>query len=101
MEGVAVFDFEKKSLVADGKDTFSEDSLTNQWPNQIKLVSETKDAWYFVSPVFAQGDEPSIAELPFIDEVQEREHLGYVRVRVSKASLHALEQRIFNINILI
>ena len=101
VEGVAVFDFEKKSLVADGKDTFSEDSLTNQWPNQIKLVSETKDAWYFVSPVFAQGDEPSIAELPFIDEVQEREHLGYVRVRVSKASLHALEQRIFNINILI
>lgn len=101
VEGVAVFDFEKKSLIADGKETFSENSVANQWPSQIKLVSETKDAWYFVSPVFAQGGDPSIADLPFIDEVQEREHLGYVRVRMSKASLHALEKRIFHINIFI
>jgi diguanylate cyclase (GGDEF)-like protein len=101
VEGVAVFDVEKKPLVLDGKDTFSEGSQTNQWPSQIKLVSETDDAWYFVSPVFAQGDDPSIAELPFIDDVQERELLGYVRVHMSKASLHALERRILHINVLI
>ena len=41
VEGVAVFDVEKKPLVLDGKDTFSEGSQTNQWPSQIKLVSES------------------------------------------------------------
>ena len=101
VEGVAVFDVEKKPLVEDGKATFAEGSVTNQWPSQIKLVSETNDAWYFVSPVFAQSGDPSIAELPFIDEVQERELLGYVRVHMSKASLHALEKRILHVNLLI
>ncbi|MGH1538712.1 MAG: sensor histidine kinase, partial [Gammaproteobacteria bacterium] len=99
VEGVAVYDVKKEVLIEDGKSTFSENS--NHWPNEIELVSETHDAWYYVSPVFAQGTDPDIAELPFIDEMQEQELLGYVRVYMSKASLHALERKILNINILI
>ena len=99
VEGVAVFDVQKQPLIEDGKSTFVEDAA--HWPQQIKLVSETNDAWYFVSPVFARGTDPVIAELPFIDEIQEKELLGYVRIHMSKGSLHALERKILNINILI
>ncbi len=99
VQGVAVFDVQKQPLIEDGESTFVEDIA--HWPQQIKLVSETNDAWYFVSPVFARGTDPVIAELPFIDEIQEKELLGYVRIHMSKASLHALERKILNINILI
>ncbi|NNC68727.1 MAG: EAL domain-containing protein [Gammaproteobacteria bacterium] len=99
VQGVAVFDVQKQPLIEDGKSTFVEDIA--HWPQQIKLVSETNDAWYFVSPVFARGTDPVIAELPFIDEIQEKELLGYVRIHMSKASLHALERKILNINVLI
>ncbi len=99
VDGVAVFDVQKQPLIEDGKSTFVDD--TADWPQEIKLVSETNDAWYFVSPVFAHGTDPTIAELPFIDEVQEKELLGYVRIHMSKGSLHALERKILNINILI
>jgi diguanylate cyclase (GGDEF)-like protein len=99
VEGVAVFDVDKKALIEDGKSTLTD--VAESWPNEIKMVHESGDAWYFVSPVFARGSDPSIAELPFIDDVQEKELLGYVRVYVSKASLHALEKRILNITILI
>lgn len=99
VDGVAVFDVQKQPLIEDGESTFVEDAA--HWPQQIKLVSETNDAWYFVSPVFARGTDPVIADLPFIDEIQEKELLGYVRIHMSKGSLHALERKILNINILI
>ncbi|MGI9228189.1 MAG: diguanylate phosphodiesterase, partial [Gammaproteobacteria bacterium] len=99
VDGVAVFDVQKQPLIEDGQSTFVDGS--EQWPQDIALVSETENAWYFVSPVFAQGTDPTIAELPFIDEVQEKELLGYVRIHMSKGSLHALERKILNINILI
>ncbi len=97
--GVAVFDVQKKALIEDGKSTLTES--TESWPDEVKLVKETSNSWYFVSPVFAHGTDPSIAELPFLDEVQEKELLGYVRVHMSKASLLALEKRILNITIII
>ncbi len=99
VEGVAVFDVQKAPLIEYG-DSALADNVAH-WPNEIQLVSETNDAWYFVSPVFARGTDPVIAELPFIEDVQEKELLGYVRVRMGKESLHALERKILNINILI
>ncbi len=99
VEGVAVYDVMKEVLIEDGKSTFSDSPVL--WPREIEMVSETDDAWYYVSPVFARGTDPVIAELPFLDEEQERELLGYVRICMSKASLHALERKILNINIII
>ncbi len=99
VKGVAVYDVKKEVLIEDGESTFSDQSV--HWPNEIELVSETYDAWFFVSPVHTKGTDPDIAGLPFIDELQEKELLGYVRVHVSKDSLHALERDILNINILI
>ncbi|MFK7815403.1 MAG: ATP-binding protein, partial [Gammaproteobacteria bacterium] len=99
VEGVAVFDVQKQALIEDGKSTIIEN--VENWPNEISLVAETNNAWFFVSPVFARGTDPSIAELPFLEEVQENELLGYVRVYMGKGSLHALEKKILNITILI
>ncbi len=100
VKGVAVYDFSKRLLIQDGEDTFAVKNV-EKWPDKIELVSETKDAWFYAAPVFARGDDPVIAELPFIDEVQERELLGYVRVHISKASLRTLKRTIFLITILI
>ena len=99
IEGVAIFDVQKQPLVEYGESTLANNSA--YWPNEIQLVTETNDAWYFVSPVFARGTDPVIGELSFIDEVQEKELLGYVRVHMGKGSLHTLERKILNINILI
>ena len=99
IKGVAVFDAENKPLIEDGVEDFPQD--VDLWPNSIQLVKETKDAWFFVAPVFARGVDPEIAELPFIEEVAERELLGFVRVYISKETLHALERSIFNVNIIV
>jgi len=99
VKGVAVFDVQKVVLYADGISTFVED--TANWPQQIKLVSETSDAWYFVAPVFDRGGDQVVGELPFFEESNEIELLGYVRVYMSKDSLHALETRILQITVLV
>ena len=99
VKGVAVFDIEKKPLIEDGASTFPE--AGDIWPEEMKLVSENNDAWYFASPVYARGNDPVIAESPFIEEVDERELLGYVHVHMSKESLHALESTILKITIMI
>ena len=99
VKGAAVFDFQKKSLIEDGENTFPEEG--ENWPTEIKLISETNDAWYFVSPVYARGTDPIIEDSPFIEEVEERELLGYVRVQMSKDSLHSLEGTILKITIVI
>ena len=73
VKGVAIYDSSKKLLINDGAETFAEgiDEVEN-WPAAIELVAASKDAWYFAAPVFARGDDAVIAELPYIDEVQER-----------------------------
>ncbi len=99
VHGVGVYDLEKKPLVEDGVNTIPDDA--NVWPLEAELIKETDNAWYFVSPVYARGDDPIIAESPFIEEVIDRELLGYVRIHVSKDTLHALEKSIFQVNLFV
>ena len=99
VQGVGIYDVEKKPLIEDGENTFAED--VPLWPEKTELIKETDAAWYFVAPVFARGTDHEIAESPFIEGAAERELLGYVRVYVSKDTLHALEKSIFHINLLV
>ena len=99
VKGVGIYDPEKKPLIEDGENTIPEDA--NVWPNETELIKETDSAWYFVSPVFARGTDPTIAESPFIEESAEKELLGYVRVYVSKNTLHDLEKSIFQVNVFV
>ena len=99
VQGVGIYDLEKKPLVEDGENTIPDDAKV--WPLETKIVKETDSAWYYVSPVFARGTDPVIADSPFIEEESSRELLGYVRVYVSKNTLHALENSIFQVNIFV
>lgn len=99
VQGVGIYDSEKRALVETGEKTFS--GTVQAWPEEAKLVKETNAAWYFVSPVFDRGTDPEIAESPFIGGAAEKELLGYVRVYVSKDTLHALEGSIFKVNLLV
>jgi len=98
VQGVGIYDVEMKPLIEDGENTFP-DEASKIWPKEIELVKETDAAWYFVSPVFDRGTDPEIAESPFIEGAAEKELLGYVRVYVSKDTLHALENSIFRVNL--
>ena len=97
--GVGVFDFNKNPLIIDGNDTIPDGK--EYWPTELELIKESDNAWYYASPVYARGSDPEIAELPFVDGVEERELLGYVRVYVSKDTLHGLVRSIFNVNIFV
>ncbi len=96
VQGVAIYDAELSPLYEEGENTFT--TSQEVWPNELKMIRESGDAWYYVSPVFAQTSD---AELPFIDEVNEKELLGYVRVYVSKDTLRRLERNILLISIAI
>ncbi len=95
VQGVGIYDLEKISLVERGESTFSEGEAI--WPDQVELINETDQAWYFVAPVFYQheSDEDSF-------EVEtEPELLGYVRMVQSKKALNELITSIRNVNITI
>ena len=97
--GVGVFDFNKNPLIKDGNDTFP--GGEEYWPTELELIKETDNAWYYVSPVYVHGADPEIAELPFVEGVDEKELIGYVRVYVSKDTLHGLVRSIFQVNIFV
>ena len=99
VKGVAVFDFNHKLLIKDGAKTALDEN--HQWPSEIEIISETDQAWYFAAPVYASGEDPVIGGVPFVEEVQEKELLGYVRVHVSKDRLIALKRTILGITVLI
>ncbi len=95
VEGVGVFDLEKKALVERGKDTVIPGGAI--WTDDVNLVKETEDDWYFVAPVFYIQE----LEEDAFDEVAEPELLGYVRVVQSKSGLNNLISKIRKVNIVI
>ena len=98
VSGVAIYGADKKPLIKDGKNTFPVGA--EEWPEVLTLVKQTEEAWYFVSPVYSRGSSTDTDSLPFIEEV-ENELIGYVRIRISKSTLRALQNNIFWINVLI
>ncbi len=96
--GVAIYGADKKPLVKDGQNTFPVGA--EEWPEELSLVKQTDDAWYFVAPVFSRDGSADTDSLPFIDEV-ENELIGYVRICISKSTLRSLEFNIFWINVII
>ena len=95
VEGVGVYDLDKKPLLERGKDTLATDQLV--WGNEVGLVRETEEAWYFIAPVFYLQESEEDA---FHEEAQP-ELLGHVRVVQSKESLISLISKIRKVNILI
>ncbi|MDW3095058.1 MAG: EAL domain-containing protein [Gammaproteobacteria bacterium] len=95
VEGVGVYDLDKKPLVERGKDTLTSDQPV--WSNEVGLVKETDEAWYFVAPVYYLQE---LEEDAFDEQVQP-ELLGHVRVVQSKEGLILLISKIRKVNIII
>ena len=95
VEGVGVYDLDKKPLVERGKETLTTDQSI--WGDKVALAKETEEAWYFVAPVYylQESEEDAFHEeaLP--------ELLGHVRVVQSKEDLKLLISKIRKVNILI
>ena len=95
VEGVGIYDLEKKSLVERGKDTLASDNAA--WSDEVSLVKETEHAWYFVAPVYYHQE----SEEDSFEEVAEPELLGHVRIIQSKEGLNVLVSKIRKVNIAI
>ncbi len=95
VEGLGIYDLNKKPLVERGKSTFT--SAEASWSDEVQLVEETQQAWYIVAPVYYIHE----AEEDFFDQAAEPELLGHVRIVQSKESLTTLINDIRKVNILI
>ena len=95
VEGVGVYDLEKKPLVERGKNTIIAGEAT--WSDEAAVVKETDEDWYFVAPVYyIQEYEEDSFELEAQPEL-----LGYVRIVQSKEGLNSLISKIRKVNIII
>ena len=95
VEGVGVYDLDKKPLVERGKNTIIADEAT--WSDEVAVVKETDEDWYFVAPVYyIQEYEEDSFELEAQPEL-----LGYVRIVQSKEGLNSLISKIRKVNIII
>ncbi|MFK7795696.1 MAG: EAL domain-containing protein [Gammaproteobacteria bacterium] len=95
VEGIGVYDLNKKPLVERGKDTLTTGQLV--WGDEVGLVKETEEAWYFVAPVYYIQESEDDA---FHEEVLP-ELLGHVSVVQSKEGLQLLISKIRKVNIII
>ncbi len=93
--GVGIYYADRKTLIEQGENTLA--SSADLWSNEIALVKETGNDWYFVSPVYSNT---YIEDDPFGEEIVP-ELLGYVRLVKSKATLNTLLGNIRKVNILI
>lgn len=97
VEGVGVYDLNKKVLIERGKSTFAHDSAG--WTVTSGLAGETKNVWYFVAPVYYVHEQDEHAGES--GQQPESELIGYVRVMQSKETLNSLIGAIRNVNIVI
>ena len=95
IEGVGVYHLDKTPLVEKGENTLATDQ--SMWREEVGLVKETTDAWYFMAPVFYVQE----ASEDIFHEEEEPELLGYVRVVQSKAGLALLISKIRKVNIFV
>lgn len=98
VRGVGVFDLAHKALLAKGVVSLPPEGPA-QWPERLQLDQESRDHWYFVAPVHAQGGSKQDRHSPFASSPDAAELLGYVRVVMGKEDIHALAGKILGTNL--
>jgi PAS domain S-box-containing protein len=93
VRGVAIYDAQRTLLLERGEKMPPQEG----WPQKLQIERETELAWYFAAPVFAYRSSGEVGS-PFVVTPQQREHIGVVRLILSKEPLNAIERRIFQIN---
>lgn len=98
IKGVAVYDSKYQLLLSKGQEALPPvDSV--QWPKELGLEQETKNAWYFVAPVYIHQSDVESEQSPFIVRPPEPELIGFVRLVMGKDTLEALVKSIFQSNL--
>lgn len=89
IRAVAIYTLEHTLLLESGESGAFLKSGAGVWPDAPRMTAETGSRWEFMAPVYAQPGGSS-EESPFSTFSAEPELLGYVRVSMSKNTLHAL-----------
>ncbi len=88
IRAVAIYTLEHTALLERGEsDAFARD--VEVWPDSPRLATENGSRWEFMSPVYAQPVGAN-EESPFATVSPAPQLLGYVRVIMSKGTLHTL-----------
>ena len=100
MLSVAVYDEKHEPLYISNPEALAQ-SQAQQWPDSLKLDSESQQAWHFVAPVYTgtQEDEEGL----FLNEetAVKQELVGYVRLLMGKETLRRMEADIFRFNLIV
>ena len=93
VKAVGIYDEDKKELYQAG-DWSGNQHVNWMAQDEVALDYETENAWNIVAPVYTGIDESSS---PFMEEI-EPQHIGYVRILLSKDSLQRMESDIYLYN---
>lgn len=100
MLSVAVYDEKHEPLYISNPEALAQ-SQAQQWPDSLKLDSESQQVWHFVAPVYTgtQEDEEGL----FLNEetAVKQELVGYVRLLMGKETLRRMEADIFRFNLIV
>ncbi len=97
VHGLALYDSEHNLLYSEGVKNVIK---TDQWPRKLELQGETKDAWYFVAPVYVPVN--TLNQGPAITEANsDRKLIGYVHLVMGKESLREMKRDILGRNLLV
>jgi diguanylate cyclase (GGDEF)-like protein len=98
LKEVSIFDDEKKLLYSTSESVDRSEGH-DVWTDKASLVSETRDHWSYVSPVYTGTRLEN--ESSFLMRDAQAELVGYVRVILGKETLKKMEFDIFSYNLLI
>ncbi|MEH6358116.1 MAG: EAL domain-containing protein [Pseudomonadales bacterium] len=102
MLSAAVYDEKHKPLYISHPEALTQtQAQAQQWPEALKLDSESERAWHFVAPVYTGTQEDD--EGLFLNEetAVKPELIGYVRLLMGKETLRRMEADIFRFNLIV
>jgi len=96
---VGVFDTHGRPLIQHGAKRFVDAPVPASVPGHVGLWRETDADWQFVAPVYSLGRAAQRSGSPFEVSTPDTKRIGFVRLVLSKAQLHAAVRNIFVVNV--
>ncbi len=96
---VGIFDPHGRVLIQHGAKRFLRTSVPTSVPARVRLWRETDEDWQFVAPVYSLGRAARHSDSPFEMSTPDTKRIGFVRLVLSKAQLHAAVRNIFLVNV--
>ncbi|HHL45262.1 MAG TPA: diguanylate phosphodiesterase, partial [Gammaproteobacteria bacterium] len=100
VHGLALYDSEHRLLYSEGAKKVALKRGDGEWPRELKLERETKDAWFFVAPVYVPDYTKNLGSA-ITDIGSNKKLIGFVRLVMGKETLHAMERDILGRNLFV